>query len=161
MAKEQLAEAEARHDSGDAGQKEMSLKTKALFPVSAKSIGPSLGQLVQGSGFPSGSLQRVGDEVEQVHKNVFLNLLCAGNLDKGLAMAFVSSMLAHSNLLESKLTQRLPATGNLAGHRPHAMAAVSSPTWPVSVSIQHLEDDVASVFKSVNECINPQLCQNL
>lgn len=30
MAKEQLAEAESRQDSGDAGQKEMSLKTKAL-----------------------------------------------------------------------------------------------------------------------------------
>lgn len=30
MAKEQLAEAEPRQDSGDAGQKEMSLKTKAL-----------------------------------------------------------------------------------------------------------------------------------
>ena len=97
MAKEQLAEAEPRQDSGDADQKEMSLKTKALFPVSAKGIRPSLGQLVQGPGFLSGSPQRVGDEVEQVCKNAFLNLLFAGNLNKHLATALVSSMLAQSN----------------------------------------------------------------
>jgi len=72
MAKEQLAEAEARQDSGDAGQKEMSLKTKPLFSVSAKGIEPSLGQLVQGPGFPSGCPQRVGDEVGEACKKFFL-----------------------------------------------------------------------------------------
>lgn len=35
MAKEQLTEAKARQNSGDSGQKEISLKTKTLFPVSA------------------------------------------------------------------------------------------------------------------------------
>lgn len=129
MAKEQLAEAEPRQDSGDAGEKEMSLKIKALFPVSAKGIRPLLGQLVQGPGFPSGCPQRVGDEVGQVCKNALLNLLFAGNLDKGLAMAFVSSMLAHSNLLKPKSTHRLRPAGSLTDHLPRAVAAVSSPAW--------------------------------
>lgn len=103
-AKEQLAETEPRQDSCDAGQIEMSLKTKALFLVSAKSIAPSLGQLVQGRGFPSGSLQRVSDEVEQGCKNALLNLLFASNLNKGLAMAFASTMLAYGKLLKPKPT---------------------------------------------------------
>ena len=71
MAKEQLAEAEPRQDSGDASQKDVSLKIKTLFPVSAKGIGSSLGQLVQGPQFLSGSPQKVGNEVEQVWKNAF------------------------------------------------------------------------------------------
>lgn len=68
-----------------------------------------------------------------------------------MAMAFAYSMLAQSNLLKPKL----PQAGSLTGHSP--VAAVSCPTWLVLANIQ--EDALASVLKSVNKCISPQLHQ--
>jgi len=66
--------------------------------------------------------------LEKLAKSSFLNLLFAGNLDKGLAMAFVSSMLAHSTFLKPKPTHRLSPAGGLAVHYPCAVAAVSYTT---------------------------------